>query len=145
MKFGELVEDAAAWLGLPEIAPLKSNEYKLVFDETFEVLFLSEKTGSMIVYSHLANLPEDSEKRVDLLKSLLRGNIGPQRLKTESILSLDQGTGEICLFQELDHRALNTQQFIEIIESYLNQLGYWKDYIGHGEPEPQFSPFYMFR
>jgi hypothetical protein len=144
MTFGEFMQAAASWLGLSEIAQLERNEYRLVFDETFEVRFLSEESGSMVVYSLLATLPEDSEQRVNLLKRLLKGNLDAQRLKARSVLSLHPETYRICLFQKVDHGSLNTKQFIEIIETYLNHLQYWNDCIGGGQSEPRFSPFFVF-
>ncbi|MCO7226980.1 type III secretion system chaperone [Pleionea sp. CnH1-48] len=120
MSFTQTMKEAASHLGLSNLLISQEGTCRIVFNDTqaIDIEESKEFEGMMHAYSVVGKIPRGNRETV--FGMLLEANFLGQGTGTAS-LSVDQGAGEILLYQMISYSLCTPSQLAELIKA-LGQL-----------------------
>lgn len=131
MDINSILLELGKQMGLPNLKLDENRVCRLIFDKKFTVdIEASDDEQTVHIYSALCMIPpRDKEK---LFESLLEGNLFGRGTGGASF-GLDLEMGEILLSRTVRIEKLDYQDFVNILESFVNHVEAWTNKIDTGE------------
>lgn len=131
MKIEEILKELGNQMGLPNLKLDDNKVCRLIFDKKFTVdIEASEDLKTVHLYSALCIIPPRDKE--NLFESLLEANLFGRGTGGASF-GVDLEMGEILLSRTLVMEKTDYQDFVNILESFVNYVEAWTDKIDKGE------------
>jgi len=139
VTFQELMREFARGFDIHGIEPEPDGSYRFTFDDALTVTCVPAGSSRMILRGPLESLPDDAGQADELLKPLLKQQLGRVR-DQDAILAVEPETREVFLFSEvsLDQTA---GEFAEGMEEFVNTLEKWSSLESSAGPMAGGMPF----
>jgi len=126
MQFAQLISDFASQNGLQVSGdPDSGASVECVFDDgASTVEFAPLDRSNLRMQAEIAAVDPATEDGTRVLTTLLKGNLALLRDQRNAITLADDGT--VLLFEKVAIRDVEMNGFTEMVESFLNSLGFLK-------------------
>ena len=130
--FKSLLDGLALFIGLPEIAVSEDGRESLLIIGDFEVSLNCLETGSLLIYTVIAPMPESGREK--LMAELLDANTF--LVKTRGFtLAAREDTG-VTLQGTASFRILDRDNIVTFVENFINVAEHWQQVcLGGGTEE----------
>jgi len=131
MKIEAILLELGNQMGLPNLKLDNNKVCRLIFDKKFTVdIEASEDLKIVHLYSAICVIPPRDKE--NLYESLLEANLFG-RGTGGSTFGVDLETGEILLSRTMEMEKVDYQDFVNVLESFVNHVEAWTDKIDKGE------------
>lgn len=137
MKFDVMISDFARELQLEGLEPDENGAYTFIFDDKYTILCSPVDEDSCLLFATVSPSPKDKTRAEELYRRIIKFNL--EHLKEiKAVISLNPDNKDIVLYQRIDLNELTVRQFKMIIESFVDYLEVWTDFVQE-EPETRTS------
>ena len=131
MNIEDVLKELGNQMGLPNLKLDENKVCRLIFDKKFTIdIEASEDLKTVHIYSALCIIPPRDKET--LYESLLEANLFG-RGTGGAAFGVDIEMGEILLSQKLVMEKLDYQDFVNVLESFVNHVEAWTEKIDTGE------------
>lgn len=131
MKIESLLTELGNQMGLPNLKLDENKVCRLIFDKKFTVdIEASEDLKIVHIYSALCTIPPRDKE--NLYESLLEANLFGRGTGGASF-GVDIEMGEILLSRTIEMEKVDYQDFVNVLESFVNHVEAWTEKIDKGE------------
>lgn len=131
MKIEAILLELGNQMGLPNLKLDNNKVCRLIFDKKFTVdIEASEDLKIVHLYSALCTIPPRDKE--NLYEALLEANLFGRGTGGASF-GVDIEMGEILLSKTLEMEKTDYQDFVNVLESFVNHIEAWTDKIDKGE------------
>lgn len=131
MKIEAILLELGNQMGLPNLKLDNNKVCRLIFDKKFTVdIEASEDLKIVHLYSAICTIPPRDKE--NLYESLLEANLFG-RGTGGATFGVDLEMGEILLSKTMDIEKVDYQDFVNVLESFVNHVEAWTDKIDKGE------------
>lgn len=131
MKIESVLTELGNQMGLPNLKLDGNKVCRLIFDKKFTVdIEASEDLKIVHIYSALCIIP--ARDKETLYESLLEANLFG-RGTGGSAFGIDLEMGEILLSRTIEMDKVDYQDFVNVLEAFVNHVEAWTDKIDKGE------------
>lgn len=131
MKIESVLTELGNQMGLPNLKLDDNKVCRLVFDKKFTIdIEASEDLKTVHIYSALCIIPPRDKE--NLYESLLEANLFG-RGTGGAAFGVDLEMGEILLSRTIEMERTDYQDFVNILESFVNHVEAWTEKIDTGE------------
>lgn len=131
MKIEALLLELGNQMGLPNLKLDNNKVCRLIFDKKFTVdIEASEDLRIVHLYSALCIIPPRDKE--NLYEALLEANLFGRGTGGASF-GVDLEMGEILLSRTLEMEKTDYQDFVNVLESFVNHVEAWTEKIDKGE------------
>lgn len=131
MNIEDVLKELGNQMGLPNLKLDENKVCRLIFDKKFTIdIEASEDLKTVHIYSAICIIPP--ENQLKLYESLLEANLFG-RGTGGSAFGVDLEMGEILLSRSLDMEKVQHQDFVNILEAFVNHVEAWTEKIDTGE------------
>lgn len=131
MNIEDVLKELGAQMGLPGLKLDDNKVCRLIFDKKFTVdIEASQDLKTVHLYSPVCIIPP--EGRENFYEGLLEANLFG-RGTGGAAFGVDLEMGEVLLSRTLQMEKIDYQDFVNILESFVNHIEAWTDKIEKGE------------
>lgn len=131
MNIEDILKELGGQMGLPNLKLDSNKVCRLIFDKKYTVdIEASEDLKTVHIYSALCIIPPEGREK--LYEVLLEANLFG-RGTGGAAFGLDLELGEILLSRTLIMEKTDYQDFVNILESFVNHVEAWTDKIDKGD------------
>lgn len=138
MNIEDILKELGNQMGLPNLKLDDNKVCRLIFDKKYTVdIEASEDEKIVHVYSAMCIIPP--EDREPMYEALLEANLFG-RGTGGAAFGVDKEMGEILLSQTLVLDKTDYQDFVNVLESFVNHVEAWTDKIEKGDYSKHHEP-----
>ncbi len=127
MHIDDILSELGKAMGLGDIGLDENRVLRLVFDDRHVVdMEATEDYKTLHIYSVLSSVPEDG--KLELYEALLYANLFGQETGGAT-LCVDPSAKEVLLCTRCEMEKTDYQDFVNLLENFLNHVEHWKDKI----------------
>ncbi|MEY3176304.1 MAG: Tir chaperone protein (CesT) family [Planctomycetota bacterium] len=124
-----LLRELTESLGLPPLQPEAAGRYQLSFDFRLRIEFVHLTDYAALIVSRCGRTAGiDEVRREQLLNSCLKLSLA-RIPESPAVITIDSRTSDLLLYQLLDLQSISAEQFQSDVESFVNELNLWMQFI----------------